>query len=85
MSQGRSRNDNRRGRDDAKKTPWGDAYHVEQQSEDRSNWIKLGAVWLHEDKEGFDFTLDAEPTAWRDPKVAKRIVIRKRVKREDDR
>lgn len=80
MSQGRSN----RNKPNEKKKPWGDAYYVQQLSEDRSNWIKLGTAWRHEDGQGFDFTLDAEPNAWRDPSCERRIVIRKRTSREGD-
>lgn len=77
MSQGRNRNQNRN-QGSGKKQPWGDVFHVEQLSEDKSKWVKLGVAWRHEDGKGFDFTLDAEPIAWKDPKCERRVVIRKR-------
>lgn len=64
---------------DEKKRPWGNAYFVQDLGEDKTRWIELGPVWEHQDGEGLDFTLAVEPIAWRDSRVERRIVIRKRV------
>lgn len=67
---------------DEKKRPWGNAYFVQNPPGDdddaKAKWIELGPVWQHQDGEGLDFTLAVEPIAWRDSRVERRIVIRKR-------
>lgn len=82
----RGRNDRRDdsgGSGDGK--PVGDVYAVitdgrrssETASGKADNWVKVGPCWETKD-DGFSFILEAEPYAWRDPRVEKRLVMRRR-------
>ncbi|MBB5052704.1 hypothetical protein HNQ36_002678 [Afipia massiliensis] len=39
------------------------AYHVEQVSEEKSFWTRIGAAWDHEDGKGLTLQLDLLPVA----------------------
>jgi hypothetical protein len=39
------------------------AYHVEQVSEEKSFWTRIGAAWDHEDGKGLTLQLDLLPAA----------------------
>lgn len=62
--------------------PVGDVYAVitdgrRTESGKADAWVKVGPCWETKD-DGFSFILEAEPYAWRDPRVEKRLVMRRR-------
>ncbi len=54
----------------AKRKPTHAVYHVRGEGE-KAYWTKIGAAWLHEDKEGLNVSLDYVPV-----NDAGRLVIR---------
>lgn len=54
----------------AKRKPTHAVYHVRGEGE-KAYWTKIGAAWLHEDKEGLNVSLDYVPVG-----DAGRLVIR---------
>jgi len=62
--------------DEQRKPPWGDAKAIVQRAK-RDIWITLGPVWESESG-SLSFTIEAEPLAWRDMRVERRVVLVKR-------
>jgi hypothetical protein len=57
---------------DKKDKPDGTAYVVrnfEHEGKEKSDWLKIGVAWMHEDSKGFNIDLAATP-------VTGRIVVR---------
>lgn len=43
------------------KAPTHIAYHVRNYSDDKASWTSIGAVWPHQDGNGFSLRLDCVP------------------------